>query len=129
MNQITTRLQRGEDLKDGIARIVKDNNVKAGVIVSAVGCLSKASLRIADGKTVKTWEEPFEIVSVIGTVSVNGCHVHVSLSRVDGTTIGGHLKEGCIINTTAEIVILNFEGSEYQRIPDNKTGYDELEVR
>src|SRR5690606_15104542 len=112
MNQITTRLKRGEDLKAGIVRIVKDNKVKAGVIVSAVGCLSQASLRIADGKTVKTWNESFEIVSVTGTVSVNGCHIHVSLSKLDGSTIGGHLKEGCIINTTVEIVILNFEGTE-----------------
>ncbi|MDP4000685.1 MAG: DNA-binding protein [bacterium] len=129
MRQITTRLKNGEDLKEGIVRIVKENNVKAGVIVSAVGCVSKASLRIADGKTVKTWDKPFEIVSITGTVSVNGCHIHISLSDTDGMIVGGHVKEGCIINTTAEIVILNFDDTEYLRSPDATTGYDELEVK
>ncbi|MBX4205227.1 MAG: DNA-binding protein [Candidatus Doudnabacteria bacterium] len=128
MKQITIRLKRGQDLKEGIVAIVKENNVKAGVIVSAVGCIDKATLRIADGKTVKTWDKKFEIVSITGTVSVNGCHIHVSLSDTDGMVVGGHLKEGCIINTTAEIVILNFEDTEYLRPPDATTGYDELEV-
>lgn len=128
MRQITVRLKKEQDLKEGILSIVKENNVKAGVLVSAVGCISKASLRIADGKTVKSWDRPFEIVSITGTVSVNGCHIHISLSDIDGTTIGGHLKEGCIINTTAEIVILDFEDREYRRLPDATTGYDELVV-
>ena len=129
MKQITVRLKRGQDLKEGIVAIVKENNVKAGVILSAVGGVSKANLRMPGGKTVKTWDKPFEIVSITGTVSVNGCHIHVSLSDTDGIVVGGHLKEGCIVNTTAEIVILNFDDAEYLRSPDAITGYDELEVK
>ena len=48
---------------------------------------------------------------------------------MDGNTFGGHLKEGCTIKTTAEVVILIFDDTEYERKPDTTTGYDELLVK
>ena len=128
MKQITRRLKPGKDLKGEIEKMVKENNIKAGCILSVVGSLSKASLRLADGKKVKSWDKPFEIVSGTGTVSVNGCHIHIAISDEDGNVFGGHLKEGCVVNTTAEIVLLVFPDMEYKRVFDEETGYDELEA-
>ena len=128
MKQITRRLKPGKDLKGEIEKMVKENNIKAGCILSVVGSLSKASLRLADGKKVKSWDKPFEIVSGTGTVSVNGCHIHIAISDEDGNVFGGHLKEGCVVNTTAEIVLLVFPDMEYKRVFDEETGYDELET-
>ena len=128
MKQITKRLKPGEDLRVEIEKLVKDNNARAGVVLSLVGSLSKASLRLADGKKVKSWDKPFEIVSGTGTVSVNGCHIHIAISDEDGDVFGGHLKEGCVVNTTAEIVLLVFPDMEYKRVFDEETGYDELEA-
>jgi len=127
MKQITKRLKPGEDLRVEIEKLVKDN-ARAGVVLSLVGSLSKASLRLADGKKVKSWDKPFEIVSGTGTVSVNGCHIHIAISDEDGNVFGGHLKEGCVVNTTAEIVLLVFPDMEYKRVFDEETGYDELEA-
>jgi hypothetical protein len=42
------------------------------------------------------------------------------------STIGGHLVEGCLVNTTAEIVILELNNFEFSSKFDEKTGYDEL---
>ena len=128
MKQITKRLKPCEDLRVEIEKLVKDNNARAGVVLSLVGSLSKASLRLADGKKVKSWDKPFEIVSGTGTVSVNGCHIHIAISDEDGNVFGGHLKEGCVVNTTAEIVLLVFPDMEYKRVFDEETGYDELEA-
>ena len=128
MKQITKRLKPGEDLRVEIEKLVKDNNARAGVVLSLVGSLSKASLRMADGKTVKSWNEPFEIVAATGTVSVNGCHIHISVADNEGNVFGGHLKEGCAVKTTAEAVLLIFEDAIYKRIPDKETGYNELEA-
>ena len=128
MKQITKRLKPGEDLRVEIEKLVKDNNARAGVVLSLVGSLSKASLRLADGKKVKSWDKPFEIVSGTGTVSVNGCHIHIAISDEDGNVFGGHLKEGCVVNTTAEIVLLVFPDTEYKRVFDEETGYDELKT-
>lgn len=115
-------------MKQEIENIVKQKDIKAGVIASAVGSLTRAVLRIADGVNTKRWDKPFEIVSATGTISVNGCHIHISIADQEGIVLGGHLKQGCIINTTAEIVILVFTDSEFKRIPDESTGYDELSV-
>lgn len=37
------------------------------------------------------FDGPYEIVSLVGTIAVNGPHIHISLSDGTGTTIGGHL--------------------------------------
>ena len=128
MKPITKRLLPGQDLKAEIERLVSEHHITAGTLTSVVGSLSKLTLRIADGKTVMTWDKEFEIVSGTGTLSIDGCHLHISASDNEGKTIGGHLKSGCIINTTAEIVLISFEGVQYRRLPDEKTGYDELSV-
>ena len=67
-----------------------------------------------------------EIVSLNGTVSAARCHLHIALSSENLSTIGGHLTEGCIINTTCELVIGILEGIEYGVEQDGETGYDEI---
>jgi len=54
--------------------------------------------------------------------------LHISLSDKDGKIIGGHLKKGCIIYTTAEIVIGEFDNLIFAREQDEKTGFVELVV-
>ena len=55
-----------------------------------------------------TIDKDYEIVSATGTLSMDGCHIHVSLSDVNLQTIGGHLKDNCLVNVTAEIVTIEF---------------------
>ena len=129
MKTITKRLSPGQDLREEIEKLVADNKIEAGALLSIVGSLSKVTLRIAGGKTVKSWEGLYEIVSGTGTISLRGCHIHISAADVDGKTIGGHLKKGCVIKTTAEIVLLSFPDTKYNRLPDKKTGYDELVIK
>jgi uncharacterized protein len=121
---IISRLKPGEDLKKGIENIIKQNKVKSGVIICIVGSLVSATLRMAN-ETLKTFDGPFEIVSADGTIAENGIHVHIAISDIEGHVIGGHLREGCIINTTAEICILESDKS-IKRVFDPKTGYKEL---
>jgi predicted DNA-binding protein with PD1-like motif len=121
---IISRLKPGEDLKKGIENIIKQNKVKSGVIICIVGSLVSATLRMAN-ETLKTFNGPFEIVSANGTIAGNGIHVHIAISDVEGQVIGGHLCEGCIINTTAEICILKSDKT-FNRVFDPKTGYKEL---
>jgi len=46
----------------------------------------------------------------------------------EGKASGGHLKEGSIVRTTAEIVILEPEDVYYLRETDAQTGYKELKI-
>lgn len=130
MRQITHRLKNGQDLRTEIEKLLKEEDVKAGVIVSCVGSLHPAVVRmpVVDKPVVRTYNEPLEIVSMTGTVSIHGHHIHLSFSDGKGNVYGGHLKEGCIVRTTVELVILAFDDAEYKRVKDDKTGYEELVV-
>lgn len=128
MKQLTFRIKDGFDLKKEIIKIVEQNDVGAGIIASIVGGIKFAKLRMPGGKAVKIWNTPLEIVSGTGTVSRNGCHIHISVSDTEGATYGGHLVEGCIVRNTAEIVLLVFGGIEYKRKFDEETGYNELVI-
>lgn len=120
------RLHRGDDLLLSIKAICRENHIAAGVILSGVGCLTRAVLRDADGVTVRTVEEHCEILSLMGTVSEERCHLHIALSRQGLGAFGGHLKEGCLINTTCELVIGVLDGWRYGTEQDGETGYDEI---
>ena len=99
------RLKPGQDLKKEILQYVKEKQIKAGWISTCVGSLTNYNIRFANQPEGNSGSGHFEIVSLTGTVSVNGSHLHISISDSTGKTIGGHLMEGCKIYTTAEIVI------------------------
>jgi hypothetical protein len=58
------------------------------------------------GSRVVEFNGKFEIVSLSGTLSSSGHHVHMSIADCDGNVFGGHLMEGCLVRTTAEIVLV-----------------------
>jgi predicted DNA-binding protein with PD1-like motif len=129
MKTYTFRLKPNQDLFDSIEAFVADKKIEAGCILSSVGSLTHATLRLANRDYYNEYEGHFEIVSMTGTAAVSGSHIHVSISDGDGVTIGGHLVSGCKIYTTAEIVLAVFEDVVYQReLLENDSGYEELVV-
>lgn len=123
------RLRRGADLMQSIKALCGEKKIAAGVVLSAVGCISEGRVRDASGVTIREISDHCEIVSLNGTVSEKRCHLHIALSREDLSTIGGHLCEGCIINTTCELVIAEIPGTVIEKEFDDETGYDELVFR
>ncbi len=129
MKTHTFRLKPGQDLMDEIERIVVGKKIGAGCVLCSVGSLSHATLRLANRDHSSEYEGHYEIVSLTGTVSTNGSHLHLSISDGEGKTIGGHLTSGCKIYTTAEIVLAVFEDITYRReLLDDDSGYAELVV-
>lgn len=129
MKTYAVRLRRGADLLQSIEEFCIKNAIKAGVVLSGVGCVTKGRVRDASGITIVDIDEPMEIVSLMGTVSETRCHLHISFSKEDLSVVGGDLVEGCIINTTCELVIGELEDSVYDVEFDVETGYDELVVK
>ena len=128
MQAFTFRLKPGQDLLNEIEAIVATKNIEAGCVLSAVGSLTQATLRLANREFYSEYEGHFEIVSMTGTVSVYGSHLHISISDGDGETIGGHLVPGCKIYTTAEMVLGIFEDVVYKREYAEDSGYEELAI-
>lgn len=128
MKTFALRLRPNEDLRDKLVKFIEKNDIRAGIVLTCVGSLMRATLRMADKNVIRDFEEKFEIVSLVGTLSQDGLHLHVSLSNKEGNTIGGHLKEGCMVHTTAEIVIGELEDVRFSRKFDEQTGFKELVV-
>ncbi len=129
MKTHTFRLKPQQDLFDSIEDFVKQNNIEAGCVLSSVGSLTHATLRLANRGYYNEYDGHFEIVSMTGTVSIYGSHIHIAISDGDGVTIGGHLVSGCKIYTTAEIVLLELDDVVYKReLFENDSGYEELVV-
>lgn len=120
------RLKRGEDLMESIKVLCADKKIKAGIVLSSVGCISHGRVRDASGVNIREITEHCEIVSLNGTVSAARCHLHIALSKEDLSTIGGHLCAGCIVNTTCELVIGELPGVNIGVEDDMETGYKEL---
>ena len=125
----SVRLHRGADLMGAIKALCAEKHIAAGVVLSAVGCICRGRVRDASGVTIREIADHCEIVSLNGTVSEARCHLHIALSREDLSTIGGHLCEGCIVNTTCELVIAEIPGTVIEKEFDEETGYEELVFR
>ena len=122
------RLKPGEDLKNSIEKLVVDNNIKAGWVSTCAGSLTDYAIRFANQPGISRFSGYFEIVSLTGTVSINGLHLHISISDSTGKTIGGHLCAGCIIYTTAEIVLCSSNNFIFKREKDGTTPWNELQI-
>jgi predicted DNA-binding protein with PD1-like motif len=122
------RLTPGQDLRRELESFAKARRLRAGIVLTAVGSLTKAALRLADKSEATEFEGKFEIVSLVGTLSPDGVHLHASLSDGEGRTVGGHLVEGCTVYTTVELVVGEIEGVRFAREQDAQTGYKELRV-
>ena len=123
------RLKPGQYLKEEIQKYVVANKIQAGWISTCVGSLTQYNLRLANQQLSEKGTGYFEIVSLTGTVSVNGSHLHLAISDATGKTIGGHLVDSNIIYTTAEIVILSSDAFQFTREKDGTTPWEELQVK
>ncbi len=128
MKTLAIRLEPDQDLKLCLEQFVSENSVLAACMLTCVGSLKNAVLRLANSDSILKRDGPFEIVSLVGTFSENGCHLHCSLSDENGNMIGGHLLPGNNIFTTAEVVIVEVENFQFIREFDKQTGFDELVV-
>ncbi len=123
------RLRPGQDLRQELQRFAKARRLRAAFVASCAGSLTRASIRYANQPQASVREGHFEIVSLTGTLAAESMHLHASLSDSTGATFGGHLMDGSLVYTTAEIVVGELGGVEFAREPDSTFGYRELAPR
>ena len=122
------RLHPGDDIKLKLSEFVKDNKIKAGYIITCVGSLKQATIRLSNRNETQTWKETFEITSLTGTLSPDGNHIHLSIADKDGKMIGGHMMDGCLVYTTAEIIVGESPDLTFSREQDSVTTHKELKI-
>ena len=136
MQTLPIRLSPGQDLRAAIEAAVRGANCRAAFVLSGIGSLSSAGLRFAGAEQPRRLTGDMEILSLSGTVAFNGAgegarsssHLHMALSTATGEVLGGHVAPGCMVRTTAEVLLALLPEWEFSREPDAVTGYQELEI-
>lgn len=126
MKEYAFRLKRGDDIRISIEKYCLENGINTGIILSAVGCISHARIRLAKAVDIMDVKEDFEVLSLSGTISSYKAHLHIALGNDKGEAFGGHLLSGSVVNTTLEVVIGALEDYQSYRCFDDSTGYDEI---
>lgn len=116
------------DLRLALDRHAKRPPATAMAVVTCCGSLDAACLRPAAETDSMQLAGPLEILSLAGTLSSSGVHLHVSVADARGRVSGGHLLPGCRIRTTVEIVLLALPALTFRRRKDARTGWRELTI-
>ena len=125
----TLRLRPGQDVRAELARFAAARGIGAAFVASCAGSCTRTAIRYANQPDASVRTGHFEIVSLTGTLAKGGMHVHASFADSTGATFGGHLMDGTIVYTTAEIVIGEIPGARYEREVDPTYGWRELAVK
>ncbi len=132
---IVARIYPDEDIIDSITRIVKEKNVKSG-LVNVIGACKKATIGFFDllskKYSFKTIEEDLELLSCMGNLSFKDgepvVHLHVNLGKSDFSVMGGHLSQPTIISVTGEAYIYEID-KKLPRALDPQIGLALLDLK
>jgi predicted DNA-binding protein with PD1-like motif len=100
----------------------------AGFVLQGIGSLNVAQLRYAGQPQPVALHGDLEILTLAGSIAADGAHLHMSVSDAQGRIFGGHVVAGCIVRTTAELLLALLPGQRFTREHDARTGYLELKI-
>jgi len=126
LKALPLRLSPGDDLRAAVVAALRDSGFDAGFVVQGIGSLSVAQLRYAGHPDSTELRGDLEILTLAGSISPDGAHLHMSVSDADGRVFGGHVGAGCIVRTTAELLVALLPDHHFARRLDPRTGYLEL---
>ena len=126
------RIRPGQELVEALRSLARANNLLAAAVIACVGsadyvCLRLASATSGQPEPLIQLHGPVEILSLSGTLTADGHHLHASIADERGRVVGGHLVR-LRVRTTVEVVLGECATYEFLRQPDEETGYNELVV-
>lgn len=129
MLTLPLRLTPGQDLRAALQAAAADHPGGAAFVLAGIGSLSIAQLRLAGASAATAYRGDIEILTLAGTLTPDGPHLHMSIADADGRVFGGHVGAGCIVRTTAEVLLALLPEHRLGREADPVSGYSELVVR
>jgi uncharacterized protein len=123
------RLSPGDDLRIALEDVTRQRGWSAAFVIQGIGSLSVAQLRFAGVDAPDELRGDLEIVTLAGSLSVDGAHLHMSVADAHGRIVGGHVARGCVVRTTVELVVVSLPDFQFSRELDSDTGYLELQIR
>ena len=132
------RLEDGDALPDCLERFAAEKGISCGQVI-LVGGIGGGQLVAGPRRSDEMPPDPVympisgahEVVGV-GTIAADKdgkpvLHIHASLGRGD-RTLTGCLRPGVSTWLVAEAVIYEITGTSARRLPDDRSGFDLLEV-
>ena len=129
MTPIALRLIPGDDLRAALEAALAAHGGTAAFVLAGIGSLSATRLRLAGADQPLAIDGDVEILTLSGSLAVNGAHLHMSVADASGRVLGGHVAPGCVVRTTAEVLIALLPDWRFRREADAATGYAELVPR
>ncbi len=127
------RLAIGEEILASLKDLARAEEIPWAWI-QGIGAIDDLTLALYDPAERRYRESVFrenlEVVSMSGNIAWLGddpvVHAHGVFSRVDCTTVGGHIVRGCV-SVTLEATLAIGEG-RLERRPDDRVGLNLLDI-
>ena len=129
MKLLPIRLSPGADLRRALEAALAEQGADSAFVLSGIGSLHDGFLRFANEPLEMRIAGPLELVSISGSLSADGAHLHAAVADRDGKVTGGHLGYGNFVRTTAELLLAVLPQGSLAREHDEQTGFKELVVR
>jgi predicted DNA-binding protein with PD1-like motif len=121
---VVIRLKNKANLLSGMMKVVHDENIKNGVILSAIGSLRGYEVHAVSNRDLPTQDtitknptQPVDLVSMNGYVINGRIHAHMTLATPD-RVIAGHLEAENEVYTYAIVTIGVMDDTDLDKIDD-----------
>lgn len=104
MQPLPLKLAPGSDLRLSLEELAQREGI-SGFVVGVVGNLTKASFQCPGQAEPTVLEGDLEVITLNGTFSPEGVHLHLSLSDGACQVWGGHLEPGTIVQKGVDLLI------------------------
>jgi len=121
---VVIRVKNGANLLEGIKKVVEEQHIQNGVILSAIGSLRGYEVHQVSNRDLpsqntfeKNPNQPADLVSMNGYVINGRIHAHMTLA-MPGRVVAGHLEESNQVYTYAIVTIGVMNDTNLDKIDD-----------
>jgi len=104
MDTLALHLDAGSDVHQSLAALAREEGGQ-GFVLSVVGNLSQAVFQCPGRAEPTRLRGELEIITLSGTLSPEGVHLHLSFSDGDCRVWGGHLESGTLVLRGADLLV------------------------
>jgi predicted DNA-binding protein with PD1-like motif/glutaredoxin len=104
LHSVPLHLGAGSDIRRSLERLAVDLNA-SGFVLGVVGNLSQAAFQCPGQSRPTILEGDLEIITLQGTISPQGVHLHLSFSDGSCQVWGGHLEPGTLVQKGADLLV------------------------
>ena len=104
MQSLPLTLGPGSDLHQSLHALAQERQI-TGFVVGVVGNLTRAAFQCPGRPEPTVLEGDLEVITLNGTLSPQGVHLHLSLSDGACQVWGGHLEPGTLVQKGVDLLI------------------------